>query len=467
MRFSPRNLSLRGKLILCLLATSMLSCIVVGGFAYWQLMQKFDDMVRQESARRFSADVSDYFRVYGNWETGIRREDFHAFAERRARLLGRLPRSSTLSDPTSGTERTPAFPDLTPDTLHMAPLPADVPVSVPRPPQTGDGHPVPPFRFYLFDAQFRSLIKLAPYEIGDIVRSSDRDKLVPIESGGRIVAHYVPDGSPNYSERDRSYLVAMRDALILGSGVGIGVTLLLGFVLGSRLGRALKKLTRAVRAMGVGDLHQKVDVASNDEIGVLSRTFNRMSAELAKKYEELKQSHARIEKMAAQLRELSIRDALTQLHNRRYFDEHCMRLFDHAVRYQRPFSVSLADIDHFKQINDTYSHAVGDEVLRRIGEILSSKVRSVDLVARYGGEEFVIAFPETDSHGAVDSCESLRQRIESHPWHEVHPDLRVTVSIGVCSDATLKDFRAMLKIADELLYRAKHEGRNRVCTQVD
>jgi diguanylate cyclase (GGDEF)-like protein len=216
-----------------------------------------------------------------------------------------------------------------------------------------------------------------------------------------------------------------------------------------------------------GYLKQHVDVDSNDEIGMLARAFNRMSDKLARQYMELRESKLRIEKLALQLRELSMRDALTQLHNRRYFDEHGSRLFQHAVRYHRPFSVMLADIDHFKRINDNYSHAMGDEVLRRIGDILGTKVRSSDLVARYGGEEFVIAFPETDLHQAHETCESLRKRIESYPWHELHPDLKVTMSMGLSSDARVKDLYAMLDAADSLLYRAKHGGRNQVCSPVN
>ena len=291
----------------------------------------------------------------------------------------------------------------------------------------------PPFRFYLFDEHMHSLTDLPPYKPGDMVRAEHANRLQPIESDGRIVAHFVPEGRVAYSDLDLGYLSAMREALVAGTLAGLVLTLALGFLFGTRLNRSLRRLTRAVRAMRHGYLKQHVEVDSNDEIGMLARAFNRMSDKLARQYAELRESKLRIEKLALQLRELSMRDALTQLHNRRYFDEHGSRLFQHAVRYHRPFSIMLADIDHFKRINDNYSHAMGDEVLRRIGEILGTKVRSSDLVARYGGEEFVIAFPETDLHQAHETCESLRKRIESYPWHELHPDLKVTMSIGLSS----------------------------------
>jgi two-component system, cell cycle response regulator len=471
-RFSVHNLSLREKLLLSLLVTSLVSTSLVGGFAYWRLTQKFDSLVQQESVRRFTADVSDYFRAYGSWEEGQKRESFRSFTERRNALLGRpvggkigpapvTGQSATAPGAGSGSGLGPALPGLTPDSLVVPPVAPGV-----TPPAPSNVHR-PPFRFYLFDEDFRSLSDLAPYKLREKVRAEHVGKLRPIESDGRIVAHYVPEGKVAYSDLDLGYLSAMRDALVAGTLAGLVVTLILGFLLGTRLNRTLRRLTRAVRAMRHGYLKQHVEVESNDEIGMLASAFNRMSDKLARQYKELEESKARIEKMAMQLREISMRDALTQLHNRRYFDEHGNRLFQHALRYHRPFSVMIADIDHFKKINDTYSHAMGDEVLRRIGEILGTRVRASDLVARYGGEEFAIAFPETDLKQAYDTCESLRKRIETYPWHELHPDLHVTISMGLSSDARVADIHAMLAAADELLYRAKHRGRNQVCSPTD
>ena len=470
--FSIHNLSLREKLLLSLLVTALASTSLVGGFAYWRLTQKFDNLVLQESVRRFTADVSDYFRAYGSWEEGQKRESFRSFTERRNALLGRPVGGKIGPAPVTGaslppsrpgpqTGMEPALPGMTPDSLVIPPI---APGEETPPPSNVHR---PPFRFYLFDDDFRSLSDLRPYTIGEKVRAEHIGKLLPIESDGRIVAHYVPEGKVAYSDLDLGYLSAMREALIAGTLAGLVLTLILGFVLGSRLNRNLRRLTRAVRRMRHGDLKQVVEVDSNDEIGMLATAFNRMSDKLARQYAELAESKARIEKMAMQLREMSMRDALTQLYNRRYFDEQGKRLFQHALRYQRPFSVMLADIDHFKTINDTYSHAMGDEVLRRIGEILGTKVRSSDLVARYGGEEFVIAFPEIDLRQAHETCEALRKRIETYPWHELHPDLKVTISMGLSSDVRVTDIHAMLEAADALLYRAKHGGRNQVCSQAN
>jgi two-component system, cell cycle response regulator len=325
----------------------------------------------------------------------------------------------------------------------------------------------PPFRFYLFDANYRSLFSLPPYKPGDPIRDEDRARMFPILLDGKVIAYSSPDGEVNYSDLDLGYLAAMRESLVLGTSVGLALTLLLGFFLGNRLSRSLRHLTGAVQAMGQGALRQRVPVEAQNEVGVLAQTFNEMSDEIARQYEELQRSHAQIEAMAAQMRELSLRDALTGLHNRRHFDEQCEAFFASAKRYQRPLSVMLCDIDHFKSVNDRFSHATGDEVLRRVGEILQQSVRGSDLVARYGGEEFVVAFPETPLSHARDACEALRKRVETYPWHEVHPDLRITISLGLCGDTRLASFERMLEVADTQLYQAKRGGRNQVCVAME
>jgi two-component system cell cycle response regulator len=440
------NLSLRAKIIGCLLITSLASTAIVGGLSYQRLTKKFNTLLMQQSSKNFTVDVQKYFQTYGTWEEGQKVEGFRAFSER-LRPPPRPEASGGLLPPPSG------------------PVPANPgPVAGsgnPPPPQGGGLHK-PPFRFYLFGADYRSLFALAPYQPGDPIREEDRARMFPILLNDKVIAYSSPQGEPNYSDLDLGYLAAMRESLVLGTAMGLVLTLVLGLVLGNRLSSALRKLTTAVQAMGQGNLRQQVAVESKDEVGMLARTFNRMSDEIAQQYDDLQQSHAKIEAMAVQLRELSVRDALTGLHNRRYFDEQCAQLFASAQRYQRPFSMMLGDIDHFKRVNDQFSHATGDEVLRRIGDILKSSMRASDLVARYGGEEFVVAFPETDQQQVWDACEVLRQRVETHPWHEVHPDLRITISMGLSSDPQATNFHTMLASADTLLYAAKRGGRNQV-----
>jgi diguanylate cyclase (GGDEF)-like protein len=136
--------------------------------------------------------------------------------------------------------------------------------------------------------------------------------------------------------------------------------------------------------------------------------------------------------------------------------------FKRAKRYGNPLSVVMCDIDHFKKINDTYSHQVGDEVLKTLGRIFKAYSRSVDTVARFGGEEFVLVLPETPLEKAVTLCEKLRAAVEHYTWSEIHKELSVTISFGVSDNVRLSAYEKILAEADEKLYEAKRGGRNRV-----
>ena len=158
-------------------------------------------------------------------------------------------------------------------------------------------------------------------------------------------------------------------------------------------------------------------------------------------------------------------DALTGCLNRRAFMERLERELDRVRRYGVFLSVLMIDIDRFKDINDTHGHLVGDSVLRQLGDLLRAEVRSVDLAARYGGEEFVIVLPDTEDEGALYFAERLRKRVEEQNFSETGDPLRVTVSIGVAAasvEGEITEPELLIARADEALYRAKNEGRNRV-----
>jgi len=159
-------------------------------------------------------------------------------------------------------------------------------------------------------------------------------------------------------------------------------------------------------------------------------------------------------------------DALTGCLNRRAFMERLERELDRVHRYQTEFSVLMIDLDRFKTVNDSRGHLVGDSVLRQIGDLLRGEVRSVDLAARYGGEEFVIVLPETDAEGALVFAERLRKRVMQTNFADTGDPLNITVSIGVASagpDSDVPTPDSLIAKADAALYRAKNEGRNRVC----
>ncbi|MFM9836229.1 MAG: GGDEF domain-containing protein [Methylophilaceae bacterium] len=429
--------SLRTKLALSLALMSLITVLIVGWLANQQLMQKFDETIRLDASKRFSHDVAAYINTYGSWQKGQAHETFRNFTERNALVMHQNLTASNQSKEISATEK-----------------------GTPRPYTSNLVRPA--FRFYLFNSNYHSLFKLPPYAVGDKAIAAHMAELKPIYVNDKVAAYYVPEGKPSYSDLDLGYIEAVRHAIVIGALVALITALVLGFWYASYLTSTLRNLTSAVQAMGQGDLRQQVQIHSFDEVALLAKAFNKMSKELAASDAELRESYAQIEKQAELLRELSVRDELTKLYNRRYFDTQGAYLFNQAVRYHRPFSVMIGDIDFFKKINDAYSHAVGDEVLRRIGEIMTSKMRTSDLVARYGGEEFVIAFPETNLLQAKATCEALRQRIQEYPWHEIQANMKVTMSMGLCAETKVGSIHEMLQIADDMLYKAKNQGRNQV-----
>lgn len=158
----------------------------------------------------------------------------------------------------------------------------------------------------------------------------------------------------------------------------------------------------------------------------------------------------------------SATDELTGLRNRRAFDRETTELLRRARRDKRLVSIALLDLDDFKQVNDRFGHAIGDEVLRRVAEVLRVHTRVADVPCRYGGEEFAVALPDTELGDAVRAADQLRRRIRAIDWTEVHPELAVTTSIGVATTADAHDLGELLARADRELYRAKHQGKDRV-----
>jgi diguanylate cyclase (GGDEF)-like protein len=164
---------------------------------------------------------------------------------------------------------------------------------------------------------------------------------------------------------------------------------------------------------------------------------------------------------------LAATDPLTGLPNRRFFDEFAKLDMDRFLRFSEPSSVLMVDLDHFKNINDTYGHAAGDEVLRRVASLGKLVFRSSDLFARWGGEEFVCLLPGTDEWGAILAAEKLRSAVEQLSIVSGGRAIPVTASVGVSSVYnTDQVMDSALLGADTALYRAKDEGRNRVRSYV-
>ncbi|MCX7925397.1 MAG: diguanylate cyclase [Fimbriimonadales bacterium] len=159
------------------------------------------------------------------------------------------------------------------------------------------------------------------------------------------------------------------------------------------------------------------------------------------------------------LQNLAVTDGLTGLHNHRAFQDYLEEQFQLAMRNKHPLSLVLMDVDHFKQYNDTFGHQAGDEVLRTVAQVLREHIRGEDMVARYGGEEFVIVLPHADSESAAMVAERLRRAVESVPW-ALRP---ITGSFGVASlRPDMETRQELIEAADQALYQAKKNGRNRV-----
>jgi len=163
-----------------------------------------------------------------------------------------------------------------------------------------------------------------------------------------------------------------------------------------------------------------------------------------------------------ELEEQATHDKLTGLFNRRYVDDFLQREIDNAKRYNRPFTVALADIDHFKRVNDSHSHAIGDQVLCRVSEILTNRCRKTDIVARYGGEEFLLCFPDTNAEFAEQICSQIRYAVEKTDWSDIGMGIRLTISFGIAETDIDSRPTSILSDADTRLYQAKHKGRNRI-----
>lgn len=183
---------------------------------------------------------------------------------------------------------------------------------------------------------------------------------------------------------------------------------------------------------------------------------------------ELRDAHDKLGVLNNELETLASEDALTGLPNRRKFDTTLAIEFARAARNETPLALIMIDVDRFKQFNDLYGHPIGDECLRRIGQVLLTQGpnRATDLPARYGGEEMVILLPETDHEGAMAVAERIRRAIRGMAiTHKANPDGIVTISAGVATCVPTRECHPnqLLKKADEALYEAKAGGRDRVC----
>ena len=179
---------------------------------------------------------------------------------------------------------------------------------------------------------------------------------------------------------------------------------------------------------------------------------------------DLENEIARRKEYEAELERMATVDPLTNIYNRRFFFERSEEELERSKRYTTPLSLILFDIDHFKQVNDTHGHLVGDQVLANLAALCQDAIRSVDILARYGGEEFIILMPDSTIAAAYNAAERLREQVATTNLTDGQINLTTTISLGVSSwdNEEATDLKTLIDQADQALYHSKESGRNRV-----
>jgi len=290
-----------------------------------------------------------------------------------------------------------------------------------------------------------------------------------------IIADHMMPGMSGVELLDRSLELRPHAARILITASD-RVNVLKDAVNRARVHRFLSKPLRLTELPAIlGDAIREANLEAENrhlvhELAIKNEQLNRMNQSLEA---EVRQRTAELREAIAKLEEMALRDGLTGLFNHRYFQESFEAELSRAKRHNHPVGLLFIDVDHFKTYNDKHGHPAGDRLLRRLAEVLlggrvsglPAQTRASDIVARYGGEEFVIVLPETNLEGSVIKAERIRRLIADFAFEHAaaQPLGRVSVSIGVAAYPEHgAEKQPLIDAADRQLYRAKHEGRNRV-----
>jgi diguanylate cyclase (GGDEF)-like protein len=256
------------------------------------------------------------------------------------------------------------------------------------------------------------------------------------------------------------------------------LSFLISFFISKSLNAPLYKLYEAAKKVSQNDYTATVDIKTKDEFGLLGQVFNKMLASIQTSFnkldlmnknleglvvertQELLETNEELKSKNHRLEILSTTDMLTGLFNRRCIEEQIQIAINRSERYGQDMSIVMLDIDHFKSVNDTSGHDVGDGVLVSIAKILKENIREVDVAGRWGGEEFIILF-QADNRGAMANAEKLRVKINDQDHGDVG---NVTASFGYTQYIKNDTIDSLIKRADQGLYKAKENGRNRAET---
>src|SRR3954471_3174841 len=309
-------------------------------------------------------------------------------------------------------------------------------------------HPMPPTTMKLLRERARAPFAYTSFGGHDVIGTLE---YVP-QVNWAVIAEISSEAAYLQVRRFRDVALAVIAFLL------VAVTLS-AYRLGRLIARPLDRLTKAAGEVAAGDLAVDLPAApGGGEVGYLTDVFNHMVYRLREGRAELDRINETLIKKNEELELLSTTDSLTGLSNHRSLMN---RLDAEVARFKkdkRGFSVLVGDVDHFKQYNDAFGHPAGDEVLQTIAEIMRDSTRKNDCCARYGGEEFVIVLPDPSATDALDTAEHIRARVAAKKFN----GRKMTLSIGVASfPEDADDAEAIIAVADEALYQAKREGRDR------
>ena len=260
-----------------------------------------------------------------------------------------------------------------------------------------------------------------------------------------------------------------RNRLLMVGTPALAAVFLLSFVLAAGMLRPIQRLSQAAKRLSAGELDVRLPVRGGDELTALTQVFNEMAATIQEKAKQLEEArnelalkNADLEAANRHLHDQAITDALTGLFNRRHFQDNLDKEMRRCEREERPLSLLLLDLDHFKQYNDRWGHTQGDEELRRVASQVTKSIRTTDMAFRYGGEEFAVLLPSCTKEQAAEVAEKIRAAVGAH-GHRAGVLGRTTISIGAATfPQDGRAARALVDTADGALYAAKAAGRDRV-----
>ena len=308
--------------------------------------------------------------------------------------------------------------------------------------------------------------RLSPGALTELTSVASRTVSYQSAGGVQVLASLTAVPQVQWAALSETPAIAAFDKLRRFRNIGILIVVGLlaavaagAYRFGSIVTRPLDRLTEGAAEVAAGNLDVDLPGGGTGEVGALTSVFNYMVGKLRENRHALDEMNDTLRQRNEELAQLSVTDSLTGVANRRYLVQRLSEEAQRAGRSGERFAILMTDVDHFKQYNDNFGHPAGDEVLKKVASILSESIRMTDCVARYGGEEFCVLLTSTKPDEVMPLAERIRAKIESTKF----AGRSVTLSIGVAAFPEAgKSPEAVVAAADEALYQAKRDGRNRV-----